>query len=403
MFIIIVLGGVNIKILHVTPTYAPAWSSGGIARVSYTLCNKLSKKGYDIVVYTSDIGVNKKNNAQNNPTYLNNVKVYYFKRLLNSLFKKINLKFTPGVLKHLNEKNIFDIVHIHGNRTFQNILVYEYVKRYNIPYVVQAHGSIPRVGACRKLKWFYDLLFGHKLLTNASKVIALNQTEAEQYRSMGVQDEKIKIIPNGIDLTEYNDLPPRGSFKEKYNIPLENKVILYLGRIHQSKGIALLIKSFSLLMDRMKYGSTILVLIGPDDGYMDEAKSLVDSLGILDSVLFTGFVSAEDKRKALVDADIFVTPSFSGFPMTFLEACATGTPIITTTLGDNLEWIDGKTGYVVLPTSSDIADTVFKLLTDDDLRDKLSENCRDIVKSDFSLEKVIEKMNQVYEKVTGLK
>lgn len=68
-----------------------------------------------------------------------------------------------------------------------------------------------------------------------------------------------------------------------------------------------------------------LVIAGPDDGYLAEAKSLCDSLSISDSVLFTGFISGEDKLKALVDSDVFITPSFLGFLVTFLEACATGT------------------------------------------------------------------------------
>ena len=58
-------------------------------------------------------------------------------------------------------------------------------------------------------------------------------------------------------------------------------------------------------------------------------------------------MSEKEKITIFVDADVFVTPSFSGFPVTFLEACACSTPIITTNKGDELDWIHNKVGYVV--------------------------------------------------------
>ena len=143
----------------------------------------------------------------------------------------------------------------------------------------------------------------------------------------------------------------------------------------------------------------VLIIAGPDDGYLNEARALANSLGIYNSVMFTGFISSEDKLKALVDADVFVTPSFYGFPMTFLEACATGTPIITTTLGDTLEWINGNVGYVSLPTYSHIAEAIYRIVSDDELHEKFSRNCRGIVRSEFSLEKVVDRLEQVYRAV----
>jgi glycosyltransferase involved in cell wall biosynthesis len=95
---------------------------------------------------------------------------------------------------------------------------------------LQVHGSLPRIGAKQQLKWIYDVLFGYRLLRDASKVIALTRVEAEQYRRMGVPEEKIAIIPNGIDLSEYAELPPKGVFKKKFNIPEDRKIILYLGQ-----------------------------------------------------------------------------------------------------------------------------------------------------------------------------
>jgi glycosyltransferase involved in cell wall biosynthesis len=99
---------------------------------------------------------------------------------------------------------------------------------------------------------------------------------------------------------------------------------------------------------------------------------------------------------ALVDADVFVTPSFYGFPMTFLEACVAGTPLVTTTLGDELEWIDDNVGYVTKPTYYDLAGAVYNILSDDKLSEKFSANCRRLVKSEFSLERAGKRLERIY-------
>jgi glycosyltransferase involved in cell wall biosynthesis len=246
-----------------------------------------------------------------------------------------------------------------------------------------------------------DKLFGNRIVRASSKIIALNEMEANEYMNFGISEGKIKIIPNGIDLSEYANLPLKGAFKEKFDIENEKKIVLYLGRIHKTKGIELLIKSYAHLIREKECSDSVLVVAGPDDGYLIEAKNLVASLGISESVLFTEYLSNENKMKALVDAQVFVTPSFYGFPMTFLEACITGTPIITTRLGDVLEWIDGSVGYVTHPTEYDLAKAINAIISDEELRERFSKNCIEIVQSRFDIEKVTDGLCQVYAGITS--
>ena len=238
-------------------------------------------------------------------------------------------------------------------------------------------------------------------MRDAARVVALSGVEAEQYRRMGVPEEKIAIIPNGIDLSEYVALPPKGCFRKKFNIPEDKKIILYLGRIHKTKGIDFLIRAYAHLKNEMNFKDAILVIAGPDDGYLNEAKALANSLGVYSSTMFTGFISSKDKLGALVDADVFVTPSFYGFPMTFLEACAVGTPIVTTSLGDTLEWIDGKVGYVTQPIPHDLAEAMYRITSNDKLHRKFFGNCIKIVGSKFSIEKMVERLEKVYDEIVG--
>jgi len=379
------------RILQVIPVFSAPF--GGPVTVVRSISKELAKK-HEVTVYTTS-ALDQRRDFKDSLFEVepDGYHVVYFPRILR--FSGLNV--SPAMARALKVTlGEFDIIHIHSWRHFQDIIVHHYAEKYGVPYVLQTHGSLPRIMAKRRLKWIYDFLFGYRLLRDASKVVALSQMEAEQCRGMGVPEGKIEVIPNGIDLSEYSHLPPKGSFKKKFGIDDEEKVILYLGRIHKTKGIDFLVKAYAYLVKNMKCNEAVLVIAGPDDGYLAEAKSLTGSLSISDHVLFTGFVSNEDKLKALVDADVFVTPSFYGFPVAFLEACATGTPIVTTTMGDMLEWIDGNAGYVTSPTKHDLAKTTYAIISDNGLHRKFSSNCRKTVRSKFSLRKVVNRLEQVY-------
>jgi hypothetical protein len=106
----------------------------------------------------------------------------------------------------------------------------------------------------------------------------------------------------------------------------------------------------------------------PGDRFLAESNALDNSLGILDSILFTNLISRENKLKAWVDTDLFVRSFFPGFLITFLETCIIGVSIVITTLGDNLEWIICNEGLVnLLPHF--IAEIKFTIISNGELRE----------------------------------
>ena len=322
------------KILHVTNFFKPSWEAGGVARVAYEISENLVNEGHEVTVYTTDGFKSRLNVEKNTPIIIDGMIIYYFRNLLNYLTKS-NLPipyYVPLIAR--SQMQDFDIIHIHEHRTFLAIIVHFYAKKYRTPYILQAHGSVTPFFKKKTFKILFDHFFGYKILRDASKVIALTKTEAEQYEMMGVSKNKIEIIPNGIDKNKYEKLPQKGIFRKKFS--LENsKIVLYVSRLHISKGIDLLIESFAKLASEVDDAK--LIIIGPDDGYQDYFEQLVSQFGIKDKVIFTGFVSIPEKLSAYIDADIFVTPWFSGFPVTFLESCLCDTPIVTTTKGDKMD------------------------------------------------------------------
>jgi glycosyltransferase involved in cell wall biosynthesis len=383
-----------LNILIITPYFYPAEAFGGPVKLSYEVGKELAQRGHKVVVFTSD-AKDFSDRVGQQTIDLGGMCVFYLRNLSLIPAHFSNLFITPNLSSLLDKKiKTFDIIHSHEYTTYQNIVLHKYAKKYDIPYIIQAHGSLPRVGRTFRKK-IYDLLFGKSLLVDASKVIALNEMETLSYRTFGIPADKIALVPNGLNLSSYRNLPPRGCFKKKHKIPNHNKIILYLGRLHESKGIDLLIDSFSYLTKELELSNCVLVIAGPDDGYLDKAKHKVTLLGISNLVVFTGFVSDHTKRCALTDADVFVTPAFYGFPMTFLEACAVGLPIVTTTLGDRLDWIDAKVGMVVAPKKEDLSNAIYRILSDKKYREYLSMNCLHKIE-EFSIEKFARQLESIY-------
>ncbi len=389
------------KILQVTPFFKPLWESGGVARVAYDISHSLHKNGHDVTVYTTNRSIYPNDLPTNRPTPVDGMNVYYFENLRRYARGAI-LPVMPYRMPAVARREIaqFDVIHIHDHRTMLTVIASHYARKYGVPYVLQAHGALPQDTGSRRMKRLFDQFWSKKVILGAAGVIALNETEAECYRDLGVAEERIGIIPNGIDLAEYPDLPAHGRFRAAWGIDDATKVVLYLGRLDPTKGIDLLIRSFAGVA--REFDDAVLMLVGGDMGHNDEFRQRVRSLGLDDRVIFTGFVSNEDKMAAYTDADVFVTPSFTGFPVTFLEACLCGTPIVTTGQGDLLGWLDNTAGFNTGYTPEALADAIDRLLADDALRARFGEQAKELVRTTYNWRAIVHEIETFYAKVAGI-
>jgi len=388
------------KILQVCPKFHPSVASGS-TRVAYCISKELARRGHSVTVYTSNMK-DKYTKTNSGLEEMDCVKVYRFQSLGTTATREMKIFVTPRIISSLkNELCSFDVVHIHEYRSFQSIVAHHYAKKYGVPYVLQAHGSLPRAWAWRRLKWVFDVFFGYWLLRDAAKVIALSQVEAEQYRSMGVPEEKIAVIPNGIDLSEYAVLPPRGSFKRKFDIPDRKKIVLYLGRIHKTKGIDLLVKAYAYLIKEMKCTDALLVIAGPDDGYLTEVKRLLTSLKIVES-LFTEMLSEKEKISAYVDSRIVVNVEPRNvFGLVPLEAAACSTPVVVSKGNAIRETIhEGKFGFSVkYGEVIGLAKIMSILLNDDCLAKEMGQKGRKYIFENYNWTNSITKLEKVYQEI----
>jgi glycosyltransferase involved in cell wall biosynthesis len=385
------LGGDAIRILYSISYFNPRF--GGDVNVCYNLSREMAKKGHDVTIITTDYEFDK-NFAES----LVGIKVIGFKRIFNLGY----FIYTPAISSWLdhNIKN-FDIIHLHNYRSYQNNEICARAKRDHVPFILQAHGSVPPTTDKKMITYFYDLFWGNDILKSSSKFIAITRREVEQYKRRDISEDKICIVPNGIDSSVYHKLPEKGKFREKYLINLETKLILYLGRLDRIKGIDLILESYADIIN--DYHDSVLVLVGPDHGHKSHLERLAKKLDISDRVLFTGFVSELEKKMALVDSDVFVTPYYYGFPVTFLEACSCGTPIIVTNKGDDLDFIQDNVGFVVENTKENLSNAIRIVFSDKEVRNKFKQRGREIIAERFTWDKISNKLEDIYLDVSALR
>jgi len=377
------------KILQVIDLFSPL-HGGGSVEAAYHLSKELAKGGHKVTIYTSDFELDQK--------YLDSlpqVEVYPFHTW------SYTIGLTPSIVnKAKRELNHFDIIHLHNYRSFQQMVIHHYAKKYNIPYVLQAHGSLPRViprqsPVMRQTKRLYDVFFGYRILKDASRVIAVTQAEAKQYKNIGIN--KVESLPNGIDLSEFADLPQGEKFKSKYGLNNGERIILYLGRIHKIKGLDVLVKAFYKLSTEID--NARLIIAGHNDGYLPTLKGLIKELKLEDKVIFTGPLYGKDKLKAYISADVYVLPSsYEIFGITALEAIACGTPVIVSDRCGIAEIIDSQTGFVVPYNEERLSNALIDILYHDKKR-QFGKHGRALVCEQFNWSKITGQLQDVYETV----
>lgn len=385
------------NILHIVPYFFIDWSGDKPVETVYGLAKAQINQGHSVTIYTTN-AFNKKEKARGLIT-VDGIGVHEFESLGDNLGKKHHICISSSMIPALEKQAIKpDIIHLHEYRTFQNIIVHRYAQKHHIPYVLQAYGSLTTSFQKGRLKRIFDRVYGNRILRNVSAVIPATEREAQQYRDMKIDEYKIRIVPSGIDLAEFNNPPPRGEFRKRHGINDDQKIVLFLGRINKIKGLDILAKAFHLLS--MITPNVKLVIAGNDDGYLKELKMIVAGQGVWNNTLFTGALHGRDKLRAYVDADVYVLPSvYETFGITILEAWACRTPVIVTDRCGIADIIDNKAGLVVPYDSNQLQESLLKMLSDDNLRKQFGETGRQLVYEKFNWGKIAEQMREVYENV----
>jgi glycosyltransferase involved in cell wall biosynthesis len=361
------------KILIATGIYPP--DIGGPATYSKTLFDELPKKGVGVSVLSFS-------EVRHLPYIIRHI-VYFFKILINS--KGVDIIYAQDPLgagvpaglasKVLRKKFVIKIV---GDRAWETGK-----QKFGIEDTLDDFSKNKSYSFCiRILK--NGQLFSTRL---ADKIITPSYYLKKIIQNWGVDGNKIKVVYNSFDILE--GIEDKESIKK--TLSFNGKYIVSVGRLVPWKGFDTLINLIPSILKKFPNAKLLIIGDGPEKKKLCDS---VDKLELRENVVFLGSVNHKTLLHHIRASDIFVlNTGYEGFSHVLLEAMALGTPIVTTSVGGNVELIkDKQNGLLVEYNNSDeLVDAVLKLLTDDFLAENLARNAKNNVMK-FSRERMIDEL-----------
>src|SRR5262245_25938113 len=352
-----------LRILHVTPYAGDAWAYGGIARLAATLTRDLARRGHAVTVCTTD-ACDDLNRLPAPPARTDGgVDVRVFRNISNRLAYHQQLFLPRGLDGFLREHATrFDIAHLHGCRNLPGAIAAYRLGRAKVPFVLAPNGTAPALERRVLAKRVYDTVIGDGVLRRAARVIAVSQAEVTQLLTLEVPAQSISVLPNPVDLTEFDAPITRGGFRNRYGLDAR-PLVLFLGKLTPRKRVDVLVDAFA----QMNPGEATLVIAGNDMGSGAAVRAVAHSRGLDRHVRFTGLLSGRERLQALADADVVVYPSeHEIFGLVPLESLLAGTPVVVagdSGCGEVIRGIGG--GKVVEPGNAGaLADAIKVVISD---------------------------------------
>jgi len=243
-----------------------------------------------------------------------------------------------GFIKNLLKEKEYDVCHAFFGIPCGAIA---YLFREKMPYIVSLRGSdVPGFNNRFSFQYVFLKPVIKKVWSEAGAVVA-NSEGLKEFALKTSPDQKISVIHNGIDISE---------FKPDIKKPDKNKEfsIICVSRLIERKGIRFLIEAIGKLKDR----DIKLILVG-EGNQEKELKGLAVNLRISDRVEFKGYMNHDGIADLYKKSDVFVLPSLNeGMSNALLEAMASGLPVIVTDTGGTAELVNGN-GFIIEKGSAD--------------------------------------------------
>jgi glycosyltransferase involved in cell wall biosynthesis len=391
-----------LKILQVSQTYYPFLAAGGPPTKVRAIATRLALKGHSATILTADFGVRRYAAELENlkrckwgwRSTNDGVETIY----LRTLVRYRSLTLNPDVIRFAQERlQNTDVTHIYGIYDLIGPAIGRYCSRCSVPYVLEPIGMFRPIIRSLRLKRLYHRKVGERLIRGARFLIATSIQEKQEFLAEGIEESRVVVRRNGTDVPA--NLPTAGTFRARWSIPNDAKLILFLGRLISKKSPEMLITAFASWRNNAGRGAhATLVLAGPEEelSYLRELKQLSAKLGVDQVVKFTGPLYGNEKWAAYRDADVFVLPSqHENFGNTAAESAACGTPVIVTDQCGVAPIIAVRAGEVIPHDASALEAALASFLAKPDLRNSYREGCAAVTR-ELSWNEPVAEMEQLY-------
>ncbi len=371
----------NINLLHITFAFYPYMNLGGVPRAVYDLV-RIQRERHNVSVITNQID-------KDSPESLPGVNVVYLKNLSSSMIYRYQF-YSPVPRGELFPAiRRADVLHFHGHRNLLNDMIFYISRLFRKPYIITTHGTLHNYESKKIIKGIYDVITGDRFVNEAGFVVVHSESERNELLSAGIDEEKFRVVPNGISFDDLKTEPEDKNFFEKFNIGKNSKVVLFLGKITRRKGLDVALDAFR----RIKGHNLRFVIAGEVLGNLPE-KIKMD-----ERVVYIGHLGQREKISAILSSELLLYPSiYEAFGYVPFEALYLEKPCI---VGDDF----GTSEYLscVVPElfvsygdSIELADLMIKLLKQEKFRDAVVRKGKRYIIKEFSAEKMAERYERIY-------
>ncbi len=374
------------KILHITPSYKPAFIYGGTTVSVSALCENLAKFGHEVTVYTTTANGTTELPLYNKiPATVEGVNVFYFNRIT-----KDHTHFSPELLINLWENaKKFEAIHIHSwwnlVAVFATLICWlKGIKPILAPRGMLSEYSFTHENSLKKQ--FIHTFLGKFLL---SKTI-LHATASQE-----LQEGKL-LIPNwqGFVLPNILQLPTYHITKIKTALT-QNFTILFLSRIDKKKGVEILLEALQNTTFPFH-----LHLVGSGEAkYIEQLKNLAEKYQLTNKITWHGRIEGNMRYDLYAEADIFVLPSYNeNFANVVIEALSVGTPVIVSKYVGLADYVSQhQLGEVINLSATELLKALENLYKNTTLRQKIRQTAPQQIQKDFSAENLTAAYTKIYQ------
>ena len=384
------------KILQGCVRYPPA--PGGAETVVKAYSEGLRDLGHDVEVITTDLYTETPFVKKEMPSEVNGINVTRHKAY--TVSGEAHYVLAPGMVQSFLSKEA-DVIHTHSYGYFQNHAGWIRERFQSTPWVITPHFHPSWSmwgGAKRKtLREFYDTVVGKGTMEAADLITCVSKHEKEMLVSeIGLSDDNIKIIYNGINWKDWEVLPDKNIFRKAYP-EVSERFVLFAGRLATNKGLSDLISAMKIINNE----SIDLVITGADMGLGKQLEREASDKCVKMHRL--GHIDDATYRSVLAAAEMLILPSeYEAFGIVLLEAAAAETAVIGTNVGGIPEAMSpGKNGLIVEYNDIDnLSKSINILLEDEKLCKEMGLAGRDWAKN-FSWESIVKELEQEYRSIIG--
>jgi len=381
-----------VKILMQQWAYFP-WI-GGAEIFTQHLAEHMISKGHQVDIVTGLLNEPsiEYDKWQQETDVINDVKVYRV-RVPNVKYAGI----VAGVLRlyarslKLDQQNDYDIIHSH---IFPAMVCGALSKRRKKLLITLQGGDI---GEYKESGWFIrtaETPFIHWSLKKADLVHCVSTHIAKAAERLGARE--VSVVPNGVDTAVFRP-GDKHQLRRKLGYGLKDKIVVSTSRLTPKNGLDYLVKSL-VPLDNVK-----LIIIGEGE-QRKHLESLIQDLKLSNRVFMPGALPHQELPQYLAIADVFCRPSVNeGFGISFIESMACRIPTIGTAVGGITDIINhGENGILVPPEDTKVLSGVIKrVIEDNSLARKIAENGFQTVKQKFTWEKVLQQMENLYQRLSS--